>query len=363
MKILTVLGARPQFIKAAVVSREIKNYKDIKEIIVHTGQHYDYNMSDIFFEEMQIPKPDYFLGVGGKLHGEMLGEMIIKLEEVVLKEKPDWILVYGDTNSTLAGAMVSSKLQIKLAHIEAGLRSFNMKMPEEINRVLTDRVSNILFCPTDTAVNNLKKEGFPFKMADGKYQEILKVGDVMYDALIYYKKFAKKPEQLEKYNFSSFILATIHRAENTDNIDRLKNIFEAFKEISKEIPIILPLHPRTKKILKNAEIDIKDIVLIEPVSYLEMMWLLDNCKLVMTDSGGLQKEAYWSRKLCITLREETEWVELVEIGVNYLAGEDKKKILKIFNEIKSQDVKESYKELFGSGNTKEMIVKKLKKID
>ncbi|GAB6072767.1 UDP-N-acetylglucosamine 2-epimerase (non-hydrolyzing) [Venenivibrio stagnispumantis] len=368
MKILTVLGARPQFIKAGAVSRAIKQFNSgkeivdsgkvtvdsdsegenkklslntitnantITEIIVHTGQHYDYNMSDVFFEELDLPKPDYYLGIGGKSHGAMTGEMIIKLEEVMLKEKPDVVLVYGDTNSTLAGAIAASKLHIPIAHVEAGLRSFNMKMPEEINRVLTDRVSKWLFCPTDTAVENLKKEGFPFKLSTNNYQLISNVGDVMYDVALYYKQFAKKPLSLFTIHYHSplstitnhFILCTIHREENTDNIERLKNIFEAIEEISKEIPVILPLHPRTKKIIENNNINPKNVITIEPVSYLEMIWLLDNCKMVMTDSGGLQKEAYFFKKPCITLRDETEWVELVEIGANILAGAEKEKIL------------------------------------
>ena len=243
MKILTILGARPQFIKAGSVSREILKHKEIKEIIVHTGQHYDANMSDIFFEEMQIPKPDYFLGIGGKSHGAMTGQMIEKIEEVCLKEKPDWIMVYGDTNSTLAGAIVASKLHIKLAHIEAGLRSFNMNMPEEVNRILTDRVSNILFCPTDTAVQNLKNEGY-----DKLDCKIVKSGDVMQDGAIFYKDLAVKPSFNIKENY---ILCTIHRAENTDDETRLRGIFEALNEIAKEKKVILPLHPRTKKMVEN----------------------------------------------------------------------------------------------------------------
>ncbi|MEA3383322.1 MAG: UDP-N-acetylglucosamine 2-epimerase (non-hydrolyzing), partial [Campylobacterota bacterium] len=300
MKIVTILGARPQFIKAGSVSRMISNYKEIQEVIVHTGQHYDANMSDIFFEEMQIPKPDYFLGIGGKSHGAMTGQMIEKIEEVALKEKPDWIIVYGDTNSTLAGAIVASKLHIKLAHIEAGLRSFNMKMPEEVNRILTDRVSNILFCPTNTAIKNLENEGY--NNIDCK---IVKSGDVMQDGAMFYKNLAVKPTCYIK---DEYILCTIHRAENTDDERRVTNIFEALNEIAKEKQVILPLHPRTKKILNNLKLNIQNLTLIDPVGYLEMVWLIDNCSLVMTDSGGLQKEAYFFNKQCITLRDETEWV-------------------------------------------------------
>ncbi len=367
MKILTILGARPQFIKAGSVSRAIKQYNSqitndkslITEIIVHTGQHYDANMSDIFFEEMQIPKPDYFLGVGGKSHGAMTGQMIEKIEEVALKEKPDWIMVYGDTNSTLAGAMVASKLHIKLAHVEAGLRSFNMKMPEEVNRILTDRVSDILFCPTETAVENLKKEGFPFSTANGK-QKIANVGDVMQDGAIFYKNLAQITSNLQ-LETSNFILCTIHRAENTDNPQRLKSIFEALNEIAKKQQIILPLHPRTRKVIQasNLELETSNLKIIDPVGYLEMVWLIDNCSLVMTDSGGLQKEAYFFSKPCITLRDETEWVELVEIGVNTIVGADKEKILDAYKASSNFKLQTSNLNLYGGGKASENIIKEL----
>ncbi|WP_323593469.1 non-hydrolyzing UDP-N-acetylglucosamine 2-epimerase [Aliarcobacter butzleri] len=353
IKILSILGARPQFIKAGSVSREISKYKEIEEVIVHTGQHYDTNMSDIFFDEMQIPKPNYFLGIGGKSHGAMTGQMIEKIEEVALKEKPDWIMVYGDTNSTLAGAIVASKLHIKLAHIEAGLRSFNMKMPEEVNRILTDRVSNILFCPTDTAIQNLKNEGY--ENLDCK---IVKSGDVMQDGAIFYKNLAVKPN-IEIKN--SFILCTIHRAENTDDETRLKSIFEALNEIAKEKQVILPLHPRTKKILENLKLNISNLTIIDPVGYLEMVWLIDNCNFVMTDSGGLQKEAYFFEKQCITLRDETEWVELVEYGVNALVGFDKEKILEAYKNNTEFDKENSKLDLYGGGKATENIIKELLK--
>jgi UDP-GlcNAc3NAcA epimerase len=351
IKILTILGARPQFIKAGSVSREIGKHKEIEEIIVHTGQHYDANMSDIFFDEMQIPKPNYFLGIGGKSHGAMTGQMIEKIEEVALSEKPDWIMVYGDTNSTLAGAIVASKLHIKLAHIEAGLRSFNMKMPEEVNRILTDRVSNILFCPTDTAIQNLKNEGY--ENLDCK---IVKSGDVMQDGAIFYKNLAVKPNIGIKQDF---ILCTIHRAENTDDEIRLKSIFEALNEIAKEKQVILPLHPRTKKILENLKLNISNLTIINPVGYLEMVWLIDNCDFVMTDSGGLQKEAYFFEKQCITLRDETEWVELVECGANTLVGADKYKILEAYKNNSEFNKENSKLDLYGSGKASENIIKEL----
>lgn len=351
IKILTILGARPQFIKAGSVSREIGKYKEIEEIIVHTGQHYDANMSDIFFDEMQIPKPNYFLGIGGKSHGAMTGQMIEKIEEVALKEKPDWIMVYGDTNSTLAGAIVASKLHIKLAHIEAGLRSFNMKMPEEVNRILTDRVSNILFCPTDTAMQNLKNEGY-----ENIDCRIVKSGDVMQDGAMFYKNLAVKPSCEIK---DDFILCTIHRAENTDNEIRLRNIFEALEEIVKEKQVILPLHPRTKKLIEHYLLNTNHLTLIDPVGYLEMVWLIDNCDFVMTDSGGLQKEAYFFEKQCITLRDETEWVELVECGANTLVGADKEKIIKSYKNHKSLNTTHHSLNLYGGGKASESIVKEL----
>jgi len=346
MKILTILGARPQFIKAGSLSREIAKYQEIEEIIVHTGQHYDTNMSDIFFEEMKIPKPHYNLDINGLSHGAMTGQMIEKIEEVVIKEKPDWIIVYGDTNSTLAGAIVASKLYIKLVHIEAGLRSFNMKMPEEINRILTDRVSNILFCPTDNAIKNLKNEGY-----ENFDCTIVKSGDVMQDGAIFYRNLAQKPQCKVK---KEYILCTIHRAENTDNQSRLKSIFEALNEIEQEKQIILPLHPRTKKILETLNLNIENLTIIEPVGYLEMVWLIDNCDLVITDSGGLQKEAYFFEKQCITLRDETEWIELIENGFNTLVGADKNKIIYAYQNIKEFNYINI--DLYGSGKASQVII-------
>lgn len=350
MKILTILGARPQFIKAGSISREILKHNDLKEVIVHTGQHYDSNMSDIFFEEMKIPKPDYFLGIGGKSHGAMTGQMIEKIEEVALKEKPDWILVYGDTNSTLAGALVASKLHIKLAHIEAGLRSFNIKMPEEVNRILTDRVSQILFCPTDMAIENLKNEGY-----DNLDCKIVKSGDVMQDGAIFYKELSQKPSISID---NKFILSTIHRAENTDDLTRLHSILEALNEINKTIEVVLPLHPRTKKIIEQNNLQV-NFTILEPVGYLEMVWLIDNCTLVMTDSGGLQKEAFFFEKPCITLRDETEWVELIENKFNVLVGAQKEKILDVFKN-KERYFKSDYNiDLYGGGKASENIIKAL----
>lgn len=312
MKITTIIGARPQFIKAAVVSRAFREHRpDVQESIIHTGQHYDSNMSDVFFDELDIPRPHHHLGIGGGTHGQNTGRMLEGIESVLMQKKPDWVLVYGDTDSTLAGALAAAKLHIPVAHVEAGLRSFNRNMPEELNRILTDHVSSLLFTPTDTATRNLAVEG----ITGDKVQQ---VGDVMYDAALYYRHKAKRPQGITVE--SGFILSTIHRAENTDDPERLGNIICALNEVAAETPVILPLHPRTRKLLSLREYDTRNITLLDPVGYLEMVWLLEHCKLVVTDSGGLQKEAYFFGKPCVTTREETEWVELVESGWNSLAS-------------------------------------------
>lgn len=358
MKIVTILGARPQFIKAGSVSREILRLQqadsDIQEVIVHTGQHYDANMSDVFFEEMQIPKPDYFLGIGGKTHGAMTGQMIEKIEEILVKEKPDWVMVYGDTNSTLAGAIAASKLYIKIAHVEAGLRSFNMCMPEEVNRILTDRISSVLFCPTLAAVDNLNKEGIANWQTDAK---VLLSGDVMQDGALFYQNLAQMPDGLNVTN--NFVLCTIHRAENTDNAARLVNIISALNEIALTKQVILPLHPRTKKILQTGDYDTSNLTIIDPVGYLNMVWLINHCSLVMTDSGGLQKEAYFFAVPCITLRDETEWVELIEKGANILVGADKQKILNAYQAQNSFSNESFDPSLYGGGKASQAIVEYL----
>ncbi len=351
MKVVTVLGARPQFIKAATVSREFKN-ASVEEVLVHTGQHFDHNMSQVFFDEMEIPRPHYNLEISGLNHGAMTGRMLEKIEEVLLKEKPDCMLVYGDTNSTLAGALAASKLHIPVAHVEAGLRSFEMKMPEEVNRILTDRISKWLFCPTTTAVKNLEAEGY--KNYDCS---ISLVGDVMFDAVLFYRnKIETHSTILKKINLQNnpFVLATLHRAENTNDVNRLKQICEAFNEISKQVEIILPLHPRTKAFLTKENITLNATV-IEPVGYFDMLALLSNCNMVMTDSGGLQKEAYFFEKFCITLRDQTEWVELVESGVNVLASADKEKILTHFMAAKNKPVN-ARAGLYGDGHAALKIV-------
>ena len=355
MKIVTILGARPQFIKAGSVSREIQRKKnagsDINEVIIHTGQHYDVNMSEIFFEEMKIPKPNYHLGIGGKSHGAMTGQMIEKIESILVNEQPDVVMVYGDTNSTLAGAIAASKLHIKIAHIEAGLRSYNLNMPEEVNRILTDRISSWLFCPTSTAIDNLKKEG----VTDwGTGVSTILTGDVMQDGALFYKQYAKKPESLQLAD--KYILCTIHRAENTDIPERLVSIIEALNEIALTKQVVLPLHPRTKKIIANQGIDISRLTIIEPVGYLNMVWLISNCELVMTDSGGLQKEAFFFSKRCITLRDETEWVELVSNGVNVLVGANKQSIIQAYSDAINKKQLAMNINLYGNGQASEKIV-------
>ncbi len=357
MKIVTILGARPQFIKAGSVSREIVKHKELEEIIVHTGQHFDENMSDIFFDEMKIPKPHYNLDINGLSHGAMTGQMLEKIEKILLEEKPDWVMVYGDTNSTLAGALAASKLHIKVAHIEAGLRSFNMKMPEEVNRILTDRVSTILLCPTEAALENLEKEGYPNKLSnDDDFQRVVKTGDVMQDGAMFYKDLAVKPNLDISDNY---ILCTIHRAENTDDKDRLKSIFDVLNKIAKEKQIILPLHPRTKKIIQNLKLNIDNLTIIDPIGYLEMVWLIDNSKMIMTDSGGLQKEAFFFKKPCITLRDETEWSELISHKFNVLVGADYSSILDRYNNF---DFNNNFEiDLFGTGMASKKIINELLK--
>lgn len=345
MRIITVVGARPQFIKAAPVSRELR--KNFDEKLIHTGQHYDNNMSEIFFEELGIPMPDYNLKIGSGNHGKMTGEMLGKLEEIYINEKPDCVLVYGDTNSTLAGALAASKLLIPVIHVEAGLRSFNKAMPEEQNRILTDNISKLLLVPTGDAERNLKNEG----ITEGVYN----VGDVMYDAVLMFKeKSENKKGLLEKLGVSSneYILTTIHRAENTNNIDRLKNIIEALNESNETI--ILPLHPRTKKFVNDYGLNFNDnIKVIEPIGYLEMLMLEANSKKIVTDSGGVQKEAYFMGKPCITMRDETEWIETVEVGWNVIVGTDKNAILEA---IKNFTPKTEQKLIFGDGKASKKIV-------
>jgi UDP-GlcNAc3NAcA epimerase len=357
VKVITVLGARPQFVKAGVVSRALAK-KGIEEVIVHTGQHFDPRMSDIFFDEMKIPKPAYNLEINSLGHGAMTGRMLEKIEDILKVEKPDITMVYGDTNSTLAGALAASKLHIPVAHVEAGLRSFDMKMPEEVNRILTDRISSLLFCPTKTAITNLAKEG---------YREfgttIVETGDVMYDALLFYRNEAMTTSLiLEKLDLKdkNFALVTVHRAENTDDPEKLQGILKALSQISKNIPVVWPIHPRTRKMLSSDKIE-GNVLLVDPVGYFDMIRLLSGCKLVLTDSGGLQKEAYMMKKFCVTLRDQTEWTELVSAGVNTIAGADLKSIVNAVDTFSTKAFPQT-ENLYGDGHASEIIAGQIQKL-
>ena len=353
MKIISVIGARPQFIKAAIVSKKLRE-KELQEILVHTGQHYDFNMSDIFFKELNLPKPDYYLGIGSGTHSEQTGKMLMELEKVYIREKPDLVIVYGDTNSTLAGALAASKLHIPVAHVEAGLRSFNKRMPEEINRVLTDHISDLLFTPTETAVKNLYREG----ITRGVYN----VGDVMFDIALESIKSVDEDQVLTRYGLyrKDFILATIHRAENTDNYRNLANIWEALNELARKgYRIFFPVHPRARNALERFGLinqRVRNLIIAEPVSYFEMLVLEKNAKVIITDSGGVQKEGYFWGTPCIIPRNETEWIELINIGFNVLTGADKEKILEAVENIEKRPLNDSIlKDLYGSGNASEKI--------
>ena len=356
MKIVTIVGARPQFIKAAALSRAFAEHSHkFEEVIVHTGQHFDRNMSDIFFEEMEIPRANYNLNIHGLSHGAMTGQMLEGIEKLLLEEKPDYVLVYGDTNSTIAGALAAKKIHIPVVHVEAGLRSFNMSMPEEVNRILTDRISDVLFCPTQTAVNNLANEGF-INFDSNVYI----TGDVMQDAALYYKvKSNSKSTILNDLSLEKgkFILGTIHRAENTDDLIRLNEIVSALNEVNAQNRLIVPLHPRTRNVLANYNIQ-TEFTIIDPVGYFDMLQLLSNCRLVLTDSGGLQKEAYFFNKFCVTLRDETEWIELVENGYNKLAGANREDITSFVKEFLNEEFVRG-PELYGGGSSAGVMCEKL----
>lgn len=376
IKFVTIIGARPQFIKAAAISRAISNLfpEKVREVIVHTGQHYDANMSQVFFDEMGIPRPDYMMEVGSGDHGKQTGAMISGLEEILLKEKPDCVILFGDTNSTLAGAIAASKHYFPIAHIEAGLRSFNKRMPEEINRILTDQVSSFLFSPTETGLDNLVAEGFktdnvaPYNMDNPK---IYHCGDVMYDNTLYFSGYSEANVDLIDnlgLGKGEFILATIHRNTNTDDKDRLTSIFKALLDLTENQgqTILLPLHPRTKKVLEtNLEPEVlktlrasENIKLIRPVSFLEMTALESACKMVITDSGGVQKESFFLEKPCIVLRPETEWVELVQTGTAILADADTQRILDAYAHFDKAGTLE-FPKIFGDGLAAEFIVKEI----
>lgn len=337
MKILTILGARPQFIKAATLSRTVRAHNDshpsdqVQEVIVHTGQHFDANMSDVFFDQLDIPRPAHQLRIANLDHGAMTGRMLEGIEHLVKQERPDCLLVYGDTNSTLAGALAAAKLHLRVAHVEAGLRSHNLAMPEEINRVLTDRVSSQLFCPTQAALDNLASEGFPFRLPGKRMQQIVNAGDVMYDATLRSSGMARRDISLETWALSdgAYVLCTLHRAENTDDEARLSGILGALREIAREVQVVLPLHPRThhKLLAMGKRHWLDGILVIDPVPYLEMQRLEIGARVILTDSGGMQKEAYFHQVPCVTLRDETEWVETAALGWNQVVGADPDRIV------------------------------------
>ncbi len=377
IKIITIIGARPQIIKASAISRAIKNdfNNQITEVIVHTGQHYDQNMSGVFFDELQIPMPHYNLNVGSISHGEQTAKMIIGIEEILLNEKPNYLLVYGDTNSTLAGAIAASKLLIPIVHVEAGLRSYNKTMPEEINRILCDHASTLLFSPTDIGFNNLVKEGFNAKQsnkASASNPYVFISGDVMFDNLLHFNKIAGSQQYLIQKKLEveplNYVLATIHRNANTDDTNKLSAIFNAFVEIATKnnIPFVIPLHPRTAKLLASnlhstVYEKVKKCVLLKiiaPVSYLEMISLQSNSKMIMTDSGGLQKESYFFNKPCIVLRPETEWTELITCGMATIADANEELIINVFEHYLNYKIPQSL-QLYGNGNAAQFILAQL----
>lgn len=376
IRILTVIGARPQIIKAAALSRAIRNHfaDQITEVILHTGQHYDQNMSQVFIDQMELPEPDYNLNAGSGTHGKQTAEMIAGIEKVLLEEKPDCLVLYGDTNSTLAGAVAGSKLQVPVVHIEAGLRSFNKRMPEEINRITCDHTSTLLFSPTETGVRNLVNEGFPATSTPPYSIDNPKVyhcGDIMYDNTLYFLSVAEAHSNILKntgLEGKAFILGTIHRDNNTDDPVRLNEIFRGMQAITTQhqIDLILPLHPRTAKVLEQGLEqkllqEIKDnphIKIIEPVSFFDMILLEKHARLIMTDSGGVQKEAYFNQKPCIILRSETEWKEIVEQGRAIVADANAANITKAYNSlINNTDL--SYPPIFGDGKAAEFICSEL----
>jgi len=367
LKVLTVVGARPQFIKAAAVSRTIKAHNDsliegksilIDEKIIHTGQHFDANMSNIFFDELDIPSPDLNLSISNLSHSAMTAKMLEKLSELFLHERPDIVLLYGDTNSTLAGAMAAAQNKIPIAHVEAGLRSNNYLMPEEINRVVTDRLSSLLFCPTNLATNNLTNEGYPYQINDTKKQKIILSGDVMFDALTYYQESASKINLINDIPLEdkNLITCTIHRESNTNDNDLLEGILDELIDLSKTFKIIFLVHPRLKKskLISNKKFQDSNIVLSDPLGYLEMQRLLMSSKFVITDSGGLQKEAYLHKIPCLTLRDETEWQETVTSGWNILTNPREDKLVDVLNSFKLD--LNNYENFYGDGNASQKIV-------
>lgn len=371
MKFLTVVGARPQFIKAAVVSRAVRSRLaashngSVREVLVHTGQHYDASMSQVFFDELDIPKPDHHLGVGSGSHGTQTGAMLERLESVMMEEKPDAVLVYGDTNSTLAGALAAAKLHIPVAHVEAGLRSFNRRMPEELNRVMTDHLSTLLFCPTQTAIDNLRLEGLPHVRRPEV--KVIRTGDVMFDAALFYSARAEGrslPAGFDGLHGKDFILATIHRAENTDDSAALGRLLEALEGIGERLmPVVWPVHPRTRHLMERDETlrnicsRARHLRMVEPLGYLDMVASERRARLVLTDSGGVQKEAFFHGKPCVTMRTETEWVELVDAGWNTIAGTEPEAIMTAVDRMLSARLDAANQPpLYGNGHAGEAVL-------
>lgn len=360
MKIVTIVGARPQFIKAAAVSRALRAMPDANELLVHTGQHYDDNMSQVFFDELGIPKPDFHLGIGSGSHGQQTGKMLAAIEEVLQTTRPDWTLVYGDTNSTLAGAVAAAKLHIPIAHVEAGVRSFNRRMPEEVNRVLTDHAADLLLAPTQTAVDNLAREGI-------ERSRVHLVGDCMYDVALHYAAEAEQRSTiLSRLDLSAgkYVLATIHRAENTDDPARLSAIVSGLCQAGRQVPIVLPLHPRTRGALERAGLlaRVADTLrLTEPVGYLDMIQLERHSRLIATDSGGVQKEAYFYGVPCLTLRDETEWTELLSEGANRLVKPltEENLVAALQTALAGSWKKPAGEPLYGGGKAADVIAEKL----
>jgi UDP-GlcNAc3NAcA epimerase len=349
MKVVTIVGARPQFIKAAMISRSIRKHPEMIEVMIHTGQHFDHNMSDIFFKELNIPEPAYNLGINGLNHGAMTGRMMEMTEVILMKENPQAVIVFGDTNSTLAGALAAKKLKIPVAHIESGLRSFDMNMPEEINRVVTDRISDLLFCPTETAVANLLAEGYTTL-----HSKIFLSGDIMYDSVLFNAEQAKSlPLQFTP----PYVICTLHRQDMVQSRDVLKNTLDALAELNREVPVILVVHPRTTEAIKEICYHVPFVV-SPPLGYFEMLHAITHSECVITDSGGIQKEAYFLKKPCITVRKNTEWTELTDAGVNVLAG-NPSDISTIYHQLKTKDLNFNMI-FFGNGNASDMIVEKIR---
>ena len=374
MKLVTLIGARPQIIKAAALSRAIRNHfaDQIQEVIVHTGQHYDDNMSQVFFDELEIPQPDYNLHVGSASHGVQTARMTEGIEALLINEQPDFIVLYGDTNSTLAGAIAAAKIHVPIVHVEAGLRSFNKSMPEEINRIVCDHCSTLLFTPTKAGLENLKREGFPMDN-DGPFTidnpKVYHCGDIMYDNSLHFADIAEeKTDIIQHFELADkpFILATIHRDSNTDQPKRLNAIFDTFLRLSEESQIALPLHPRTAKSMKTILseslqkqiLNNPNIKFLPPVSYLEMTALERHAQLVITDSGGVQKEAYFFKKPCIILRSETEWVEIVEAGNAILADAEESRVMQAWQHFKD-DPPTAFPEIFGDGHAAEFMLERI----